>query len=128
MTNLYLRYGKLPESGFSSHKALGYSEAGISIMAPLNELGKSSWSIQMIFTMTAGASLDIENLYIIEGEEIDAIGSDGETLVKNAKIIRLATELERYQLVADMVNCAINHYGFQPVSNIFELLKSEKPV
>lgn len=78
--------------------------------------------------MTAGASLDIENLYIIEGEEIDAIGSDGETLVKNAKIIRLATELERYQLVADMVNCAINHYGFQPVSNIFELLKSEKPV
>ena len=94
---LWLRYGDIPEDGISRHIQNGNPEAGVSVMAPLDELSDTSWSPQMLFSMTAG-EMGKRPLQVVSGNKVkaggvfDGMGSDGEPIIKNAKKIRDATD------------------------------------
>ena len=128
---LWLRYGDIPEDGISRHIQNGNPEAGVSVMAPLDELSDTSWSPQMLFSMTAG-EMGKRPLQVVSGNKVkaggvfDGMGSDGEPIIKNAKKIRDATDWERYSLVRDMENAA-DSLGFPKVSGMTRLLDAEKP-
>lgn len=132
---LWLRYGEPPESGKSKHVQHGFDEDGVSVMIPLEDLGNSSWSEQMIFSMTAG-EMGKRDLYVVAGKQKEhnpwvfggnGFGSDGEPLITDARVIRKATPQERYQLVNDMEKVATKVYGFDEVPGIYEALNSVKP-
>lgn len=132
---LWLRYGEPPASGKSRHVQHGYEEDGVSVMVPLDDLGGSTWSRQMVFSMTAG-EMGTRELYVVAGKQKehnpyvfggDGFGSDGEPLITDARLIRTATAKERYQLVRDMERVAVEKFGWDPIPEIYAKLKSEPP-
>ena len=132
---LWLRYGDIPDSQKSKHVQHGFEENGVSVVAPLDDLGNTSWSMQMIFSMTAG-EMAKRDLYVVAGKQLkhnphvygeSGYGSDGEPLIENARVIRKATQQERYLLVKDMENVATREFGMSKIPNLYKLLKSEKP-
>lgn len=133
--NIYLRFGEPPISGKSKHVQYGYSEDGVSVIAPYSDLGKTTWSPQMIFSVTAG-EMGKRPLFLVAGKQRkhnpmiygqSGFGSDGEPLIDAARILREATPLERFQLINDMHNVATKQFGFEEIPEIFKLLNAEKP-
>ena len=131
---LFLRYGDLPEDGISRHVQHGRPEVGTSVMSPLDELSATSWSPQMMFSMTAG-EMGTRPLNVVKGKQIgindrpyfDGMGSDGEPIIENASHVRPATDWERYSLVRDMENVS-KQYGYSDDRyDMHKLLNSEKP-
>lgn len=86
----YVRFGKLPPNGRSRNHADGTLEEGVSVFhgerlpsgeaRPLPNTNQELGSLLSLFT---------RDLYIVTGEEIGT-GSDGEPLIRNARIWRKA--------------------------------------
>jgi len=139
---LWLRYGDIPESGKSKHVQHKYDEPGLSVITPLGDISNASWSMQMVFSMTAG-EMGKRDLYIVAGREVEADkdsydykygpsrgenpkGSDGEPLIYDARILRKATKLERNLLVKGMDDAASKKTGYSH-PEIYKLLNSQFP-
>lgn len=94
----YIRFGALPARGYSVNHATGRAEAGVSAY-------RAVWDITNNCYRPYGALIGAElyhmllhgarDIYLITGEEIiDATGSDGEPLLRNAKIAARLTMRE----------------------------------
>lgn len=84
----YIRYNELPEKGKSVNHATGIEEAGVSCYTAQWDLATGSYKRTgtgldgaAIFYLITGAPV-----YLIDGEEV-GIGSDGEPLLKDVKIL-----------------------------------------
>jgi len=84
----FLRYGDLPAGGRSRNHADGSMEAGVSVYR--GEILPSG-EARVLPTTTAEfcglQSIANRPLYLVEGEEI-GVGSDGEPLLRNCRIVR----------------------------------------
>lgn len=86
---LYLRFGRLPEDGRSSHVITGRKEKGVSVYeAKPNLFGEYQVDLDAMKFPYVGAALQAEREgYLVEGREVGR-GSDGEPLLQDAKIVR----------------------------------------
>jgi hypothetical protein len=86
---LYIRFGSIPENGYSQNFTTGENEIGVSVFEALDRQG----NINIILpTDTSKACVDIawmldRPLYIVQGDII-GIGSIGEPVMKKCSIIK----------------------------------------
>lgn len=90
---LYIRWGKLPKAGRSRNHATGQREAGISVYWADYNPGADTIDYDDASTLAGAALTHMFNgtpCYLVTGDEV-GIGSDGEPLIRNARIIASLT-------------------------------------
>jgi hypothetical protein len=93
----YVRFGHIPETGYSKNHLTGECENGTSVYEALERGGKyqiilpkieSIGSLGMCFNVSQCISLLKEKpLFEVEGDHI-GVGSDGEPLLKNCRVVK----------------------------------------
>lgn len=88
----FVRFGTLPEDGRSINHADGTAEDGVSVyngeILPSGEARPTIRTNQELGSLLMG--LISRKMYIVEGDEI-GVGSDGEPVLKNCRIVKMAT-------------------------------------
>ncbi len=94
--NVYLRFGELPKDGRSTNWATGEKENGVSCYRICWKLIDGAYDLTgdgLVGALIA-YSLKGEQAYFITGEEV-GVGSDGEAVLKNAKIVAKAKQTKK---------------------------------
>jgi|ERR1700691_4336720 len=85
----YLRFGRLPRRGLSFNHHEKFKEKGISVYE-YSKIGK--FVIPVLNNLNSSTILDLNKknrpVFIVFGKKIKPLGSDGEILLKNCKIIK----------------------------------------
>jgi len=89
---VYLRFGKMPKSGYSKNYTTGVSEPGVSVYEG-RKVGNQYYL--MLTGVDASSALFIaqgRQAYLVTGD-VAGIGSDGETCLSNCKARKLAADI-----------------------------------
>ena len=104
-TKYYIRFGRIPESGFSSvHRSdeIVKQEKGLSVWNsaiannvyyPILPENPNECAVQDYISYLWGN----KRVYLVTGDELEEVGSCGEPLLTNVKIIRELTDDYKYQ-------------------------------
>lgn len=94
---VYVRYGKLPPGGKSTNYRDNITEKGVSvfrgILLPSGEIMAVPQYNDELGSMMMG--LQQRSLYVVEGKEV-GIGSDGEPVLSNAKLLTGIQAAKKY--------------------------------
>ena len=100
----FIRFGKWPEGERSINGLTRSLEKGVSVYDAAYDLDEERWSIDTGGVDEAAVNGTMQSLiydrphraiYLVQGDEQQAVGSDGEPLLKN---VRLVQELDRHDV------------------------------
>lgn len=95
----YIRFGTVPQSGYSHNYRDNRPEKGVSVYAAVKV--DDTYYIDVVGSIFTYGGVSNRECYSISGDVLNETGSDGEPLVENASIIRQITE--PVELVGDFI-------------------------